>query len=78
MTSLLADAPFEGRDPRLVLPESVGCGHVVVKAADLVSPDPDSDQIARDAVALGLSVSAARGPVQYRETFIYCLPSYLL
>jgi hypothetical protein len=49
---LLADQPFEGRDPRFVLLKEVGRGSVLVEGARLVSFDPDTDQIAREIVAL--------------------------
>ena len=49
---MLADQPFEGRDPRFVLLKEVGRGSVLVEGARLVSFDPDTDQIAREIVAL--------------------------
>jgi hypothetical protein len=48
---LLADQPFEGRDPRFVLLKEVGRGSVLVEGARLVSFDPNTDQIAREIVA---------------------------
>jgi hypothetical protein len=49
---LLADQPFEGSDPRFVLLKKVGRGSVLIEGAGLVSFDPDTDQIAREIVAL--------------------------
>ena len=49
---MLADQPFEGRDPRFVLLKEVGRGSVLVEGARLVSFDPDTDQIAREIMAL--------------------------
>jgi hypothetical protein len=49
---LLADQPFEGRDPRFALLKKVGRGSILIEGAGLVSFDPDTDQIAREIVAL--------------------------
>ena len=49
---MLADQPFEGRDPRFVLLKEVSRRSVLVEGARLVTFDPDTDQIAREIVAL--------------------------
>ena len=43
---LLADKPFQRRDPGFILLKKIGRGRVFVKGAGLVLLNPDPDQVA--------------------------------
>lgn len=58
---MLADKPFQRRDPGFVLLEQTGSGHVFVKRAGFVFLNPDPDQIAADVVALGEPMQGLAG-----------------
>src|SRR5213078_2072157 len=49
----LADEALESRDARLIVGQHIGSGRVAVEPASLVLGDPDFNQVAADAVALG-------------------------
>ena len=58
---MLADKPFQRRDPGFILLEQIGSGHVFVKGAGFVFLNPDPDQIAADVVALGEPMQGLAG-----------------
>ena len=43
---MLADKPFQRRDPGFILLKKIGRGRVFVKGAGLVLLNPDPDQVA--------------------------------
>jgi hypothetical protein len=47
----------ECRDLCFVLPKKIGRAGILIKGPNLKLPDPDSDQVARDVVAFGETVS---------------------
>ena len=50
---MLADKPFQRRDPGFILLKKIRRGRVFVKDAGLVLLNPDPDQVSADVVALG-------------------------
>ena len=50
---LLADKPFQRREPRFILLKTIRRGRVFVKGAGLVLLNLDPDQVSTDVVALG-------------------------
>ena len=53
---LLADHAFESSDPRFIILEEVGRSDVFVEGTALISFDPDTNEIARNIMALLQSV----------------------
>ena len=58
---MLADQPFQRRDPRFILLKKIRRGRVFVKGAGLVLLDPISDQVSTDVVALGEPMQGLAG-----------------
>jgi hypothetical protein len=58
---LLADQPFQRRDPGFILLKKIRRGCVFVKDAGLVLLDPNSDQVSTDVVALGEPMKGLAG-----------------
>ena len=58
---MLADKPFQRRDPGFILLKKIRRGRVFVKGAGLVLLDPDPDQVSTDVVALGEPMQGLAG-----------------
>jgi hypothetical protein len=58
---LLADQPFQRRDPGFILLKKIRRGCVFVKDARLVLLNPNSDQVSTDVVALGEPMQGLAG-----------------
>jgi hypothetical protein len=58
---LLADKPFQRREPRFILLKTIRRGRVFVKGAGLVLLNPDPDQVSTDVVALGEPMQGLAG-----------------
>ena len=58
---MLADQPFQRRDPGFILLKKIRRGCVFVKDAGLVLLDPNSDQVSTDVVALGEPMKGLAG-----------------
>jgi hypothetical protein len=64
---LLADQPIKRSDPGFILLEKVGGGGVFVNGADLVSLNPETDQVPRDVTARRQAMERVAGAKLLRD-----------